>query len=149
MHLSKSYLLYQFNTMIRSILILIVIVIVSLSQSGFAACDPTDTGQSATDFLVGCSTDSSNAVITSGWYWKESVRDLVIIIAERIIQFGALFAIGAIVFAGMRYTTSSWDDERIKWAKNTLIYAVIWLFLLLVAFPFVDVIIWFVYGLGN
>jgi hypothetical protein len=49
----------------------------------------------------------------------------------------------------MRYVSSTWDDERIKWAKNTLIYAIVGLVLLLTAFPFVDVIIGFIYSLGN
>lgn len=68
--------------------------------------------------------------------------------ASRLIQFGALFAIGVIVYSGIRYTTSVWDDEKIKNAKGTLIYAVIWLILLLIAFPLVDIIIGFIYSFG-
>lgn len=69
--------------------------------------------------------------------------------AKRVIQFGALFAIGAIVFSGVQYTTSFGDDEKVKKAKTTGIYAVIGLLLLLVAFPLVDIVVNFVYGLGT
>ena len=70
-------------------------------------------------------------------------------ISERILQFGALFAIGAIVFSGIRYTTSAGDDEKLKSAKNTAIYAIIGLILLLTAFPLVDILVNFIYNLGT
>jgi hypothetical protein len=48
----------------------------------------------------------------------------VIQIAERALQFGALFAVGALVWSGIKYNTSYGDDERVKSAKTTAIYAV-------------------------
>jgi hypothetical protein len=66
-----------------------------------------------------------------------------------VISFGALFAIGAIVFSGIQYTTSYGDDEKVKKAKMTGIYAVIGLFLLLLAFPLVDILINFIYSLAQ
>ncbi len=78
-----------------------------------------------------------------------SVKNLVISISKQVIGFGALFAIGAIVFSGIQYTTSYGEDEKVKKAKTTAIYALIGLVLLLVAFPMVDVIIGFVYRLGQ
>lgn len=51
-------------------------------------------------------------------------------VGEKVIAFGALFAIGAIVFSGIRYTTSYGDEEKIKKAKSTAIYALIGLVLL-------------------
>jgi Type IV secretion system pilin len=70
-------------------------------------------------------------------------------IANRVLSFGALFAIGAIVFSGIKYTTSAGDDEKTKSAKNILIYAIIGLLLLLTAFPLVDIIVKFIYNLGT
>ncbi len=66
-----------------------------------------------------------------------------------MIEFGALFAIGAIVFSGIQYTTSYGEDEKVKKAKMTGIYALIGLLLLLIAFPLVDIIINFLYSLGT
>jgi Type IV secretion system pilin len=65
-----------------------------------------------------------------------------------VIAFGSLFAIGAIVFSGIQYTTSYGDDEKVKKAKTTGIYAISGLLLLLLAFPLVDIIINFVYSLA-
>ena len=65
-----------------------------------------------------------------------------------MIEFGALFAIGAIVFSGIQYTTSYGEDEKVKKAKMTGIYALIGLFLLLLAFPLVNIIVNFLYSLA-
>jgi hypothetical protein len=53
------------------------------------------------------------------------------------------------VFSGIRYTTSAGDDEKLKSAKNIATYAIIGLLLLLTAFPLVDILIGFVYSLGQ
>ena len=112
---------------------------------------PTNESNSTSpvDFLKWCSADSADkAVLPSVSEGQAWVKELVIKMASRLIQFGALFAIGVIVYSGIRYTTSVWDDEKIKNAKGTLIYAVIWLILLLIAFPLVDIIIGFIYSFG-
>lgn len=77
------------------------------------------------------------------------MKQLVVDVAKKILQFGALFAVGAIVFSGIRYTTSAGDDEKLKSAKNIATYAIIGLLLLLTAFPLVDILIGFVYSLGQ
>ena len=53
------------------------------------------------------------------------------------------------MFSGIRYTTSAGDDEKVKSAKNTAVYAIIGLILLLTAFPLVDIIVNFLYDLGT
>ena len=77
-----------------------------------------------------------------------SIKALIKSVAKTVISFGALFAIGAIVFSGIQYTTSYGDDEKVKKAKTTGVYAIIGLFLLLLAFPLVDILVNFVYGLS-
>jgi uncharacterized membrane protein YgdD (TMEM256/DUF423 family) len=75
------------------------------------------------------------------------MKMLIVNIAEKVIAFGALFAIGAIVFSGIQYTTSFGDDEKTKKAKMTGIYALTGLVLLLVAFSLVNIIVTFIYSL--
>lgn len=60
----------------------------------------------------------------------DAIKSLLSSVGEKVIAFGALFAIGAIVFSGIRYTTSYGDDEKVKKAKTTAIYALIGLVLL-------------------
>lgn len=72
---------------------------------------------------------------------KEQIKK----IAERAISVGALIAVGAIVWAGIQYTKAYGEDESIKKAKNTGIYALIGLVLLLAAFGLVDIFINFLF----
>ena len=67
--------------------------------------------------------------------------------AEKAIAFGALLAVGALVWAGIQYTSSFGEDEKIKHAKSTGVYAVIGLVLLMASFGLVDIVINFIYSL--
>ncbi len=112
-------------------------------------CEATYDGNAA-DFLKWCANNPVNAISPDqGGDSVTSIKALVISISKNVIAFGALFAIGAIVYSGIQYTTSFGDDEKIKKAKTTGIYSVIGLVLLLVAFPLVDILVKFVYGLGT
>lgn len=115
----------------------------------YADCDATSSA-SPSSFLRWCAAENPDNAISpgSGNDGTVAVKQLVTNISKRVIELGALFAIGAIVFSGIQYTTSYGDDEKIKKAKTTGIYAVIWILLLLVAFPLVDIVINFVYSLS-
>lgn len=149
------FLVYHFKNMFRFLLsILVVFLSLTVLSSTFAAdpeCNPT-WELSAGQFLSACSNNSVSKQLAVGlWSWadKDGVKQLVVKIAERVLQFGALFAIGAIVWSGIKYTTSAGDDEQTKSAKNTLIYAIVGLLLLLTAFPLVDIIVRFIYSFGT
>jgi len=105
----------------------------------------------AAEYLKACAElNPANAIDPVGWGGGvEAVKDLVKKVSKGVIAFGALLAIGAIVFSGVQYTMSYGDDEKIKKAKSTGVYAIMGLILLLVAFPFVDIMINFVYSLGG
>lgn len=123
----------------------------SFYQVSYAACSAT-AGGNATQFLKDCSEiwkASQGAVDPAIWSATDSIKTLIIKVANRVITFGALFAIGAIVWSGIQYNISYGDDEKIKKAKTTSIYALIGLFLLLVAFPMVNIVVEFVYGLAS
>lgn len=113
----------------------------------FAICDGTSMG-GAVEFLQGCSSGMPNAVDSSR-VGTSKMKELVTSIAEKVIAFWALFAIGAIVFSGIQYTTSFGDDEKTKKAKTTAIYALTGLVLLLVAFSLVNIIVTFIYNLWS
>lgn len=106
----------------------------------------------ATKFLQDCSQvgkASQGAVDPAIGDATDSIKTLINTIAVNVIKFGALFAIGAIVWSGIQYNIAYGDDEKIKKAKTTGIYALIGLFLLLVAFPMVNIVVEFVYRLAS
>jgi hypothetical protein len=111
-----------------------------------ASCDPTASGNAA-EWLKECANNPNNAIDpVAGWDAETRIKELVVSIAEKVLAFGALFAIGAIVYSGIQYTTSYGDDEKIKKAKTTGIYALTGLFLLLTAFSLVNIIVNFIYS---
>ena len=83
--------------------------------------------------MQGCAQEGENVGIDPSRAGKENMHVLVADIAK------------GIVFSGVQYTTSYGDDEKIKKAKMTGIYAVTGLLLLLVAFPMVNIVIDFIY----
>lgn len=99
------------------------------------------------DFLKGCASGTAG-IEASSQPGIDAIRDRVRNIAVRAIELGALLAVGFIVFSGFRYTTSYGDDEKVKHAKSTAIYAIIGLIILMGAYGFVDVIIGFIYSIG-
>lgn len=134
----------------RSIFFFIIIISGLLSSSvSYAECRyaPDQPGVSASRYLAGCA--DGNAVSVSSGTDISATKQLVISVGEKAMGFAALFAIGAIVFAGIQYTTSYGDDEKVKKAKMTGIYALIGLILSLTAFALVDIIINFIYEIAS
>jgi hypothetical protein len=80
---------------------------------------------------------------------REWVQKRIQKIASVAISFGALLAVGAIVWAGIQYTKSYGEDEKLKKAKTTAIYALIGLVLLMGSFWLIDVFINFVYTISK
>lgn len=107
-----------------------------------------DSSVSAAEMLKKCgenSTGVSPADTATNTDTQQWVRDRIVSIATVVISFWALLAVWAIVWAGIQYTKAYGEDEQMKKAKTTGIFAVIWLFLLMAAFPLVDMFINFVY----
>jgi hypothetical protein len=102
-----------------------------------------DPNQSATAFLDGCGTGSDP--IPALDTWEDWVREMVKKVAKTALWFAALFAIGAIVWSGIQYTTSYGDDEKIKKAKSTATFALIWLIIALTSFSLVSILVNFIY----
>jgi hypothetical protein len=112
---------------ILSLICIFIAPLFALSLPTYAGCDANpNVNQSAGAFLRDCAGYTANAVSPSQLGGGvTSIQKLVISIAKQVIAFGALFAIGALVFTGIQYTMSYGDDEKIKKAKTTGIYALI------------------------
>lgn len=93
----------------------------SFYQVSYAACSAT-AGGDATQFLQECSqigNASNGAVDPAIGNAADSIKTLITQVATNVIRFGALFAIGAIVWSGIQYNISYGDDEKVKKAKTT------------------------------
>lgn len=107
----------------------------------------------AVDFLTQCSQweASENAIWITQWSTGSAgIKEKILLIVNWFLRFGALFAVWAVVFAWVQYTTSYWDDEKVKKAKTTWTYALTGLLIILISFPMVDIIVNFIYmTVGN
>lgn len=110
---------------------------------------------------VNCSTTISNPIqflklcwSGSSWVpigndWKSWIYDRVKGIAEKAIILGGILAVGALVWAGIQYTTAYGDDEKLKHGKTTGIYAAIGLILLMAWFGLVDIFLKFIFKIAG
>jgi hypothetical protein len=119
-----SYFLLSTLMRLLSLICMLIAPLFLVSLPSYAVCDAT-TSQPAGNFLRDCA-GFANAVSPSQLGGGvTSIQKLVISVAKQVIAFGALFAIGALVFTGIQYTISYGDDEKVKKAKTTGIYALI------------------------
>lgn len=73
-------------------------------------------------------------------------REKVMSFSSWFLRYAALFAVAAIVIAGVMYTTAYGDGERLKKAKDTAIYACVGLLLALVSYSLVNAVLAIIYG---
>ena len=109
-----------------------------------ATCQIID-GQSVANMLTACAEWTIGIDPLNDSNDRQWVKDRIVKIATWAIALGALLAVGAIVWAGIQYTKAYGEDEQLKKAKNTGVYALIGLILLLTSFMLVDVFINLVY----
>lgn len=98
-----------------------MLLVGSVVSVGFAAvAAPAAT---AIDLFDGCSADSSSAVCKAAG--NDSAQNIVASIISALLWIIGAIAVIMIVIAGIKYTTSNGDANKIQSAKNTLLYAVI------------------------
>lgn len=75
------------------------------------------------------------------------IRDQVQKISVQALTYAGLFAVGALVFAGILYTTAYGDSSRLEKAKKTAIFACIGLFVALASYSLVNAVLYFLFQL--
>ena len=124
---------------ISLLLIFSVLIITNLVNanctvnSGIDAClngsylvDPTETG-----------------TVIEVWF-KTKVLDWT----TRIAWFLGLMAVWAIVFGSFMMAISTWEEEKIKKAKDVIKWAILWFLWIVLASSLIAIIVNFMYSLG-
>jgi len=68
------------------------------------------------------------------------ITNLVLYLLWFIWLIGIIFA----MYAGFQILTAAWDDEKVKSWKKTLLFALLWIFIILIAYFLVN---WVINGL--
>lgn len=72
---------------------------------------------------------------------NNDLQSLIKTIVNVLIFLGAAVAVIMIVIGGMRYVTSGGDQNSVKTAKNTILYAIIGLIVMILAYAAVDFVL--------
>lgn len=112
----------------------------------------TDAERTGDDFLKvmrGCANGTSGVSIQDMENKEKTVSELAVRVkqlASGFMQYAALFAIGAIVIAGIMYTTAYGDDAKLSRAKKIALFACVGLILALASYSLVNAVIYIIYG---
>lgn len=87
-----------------------------------------------------CVRRGANKVETGGSKTNTVNKAIKAVVNTLLFVLGAV-AVIMIVIGGLKYTTSNGDQERIKSAKNTILYAVIGLVVAIMAYAIVDFVL--------
>lgn len=84
---------------------------------------------------------------TWAWYKVEDVKKKILVITTNLLLLAWALAIWWIVYAWILFTTAYWDDGKIKKAKDSIKWSLIWFFAALASQQLVNAIINLIYWL--
>ena len=117
-------------------------------QNTYAWCTYTE-WQSISNFLDACKPSSLVWDTTTTWYWVETwLRKTAINMLWNVSTIIWLFAVIMIAYAWMLMQFSSWDDSKVKKAKDLIKWNLIWIVVLISAWWIVYIVINLVYWLA-
>lgn len=99
-----------------------------------------------TDMIQGCMDDTSVVAVKDKADIEGGFKKKVQNWTNNIALFLWLLSIGAIIYWGLMMTLSTWEDEKIKKAKDIVKWALIWLLWVILATTIVTLVINVMYG---
>lgn len=124
-------------------------IVTAQVQTSTAGCKIPEnvSAENMTQFFEQCQSKGVSAKPASGKKDIDGIRDQVQKISAQALTYAGLFAVGALVFAGILYTTAYGDSSRLEKAKKTAIFACIGLFVALASYSLVNAVLYFLFQL--
>ena len=72
--------------------------------------------------------------------WSSDATTPIVKIIKETIKYVGLLAILAISWGGIQFLTSIWNEEKVKHAKQTIIYSLVGVILSVVAYTIIDIV---------
>ncbi len=85
-------------------------------------------------------TSQNNVVDSSSENWLTSLQSIIVWIKDTLTGFLLLIAIGVFLYIWIRIVFARWNPEEFKKAWVHLIYAIIWIFIISIAWATVTLI---------
>ena len=73
------------------------------------------------------------------WDPKTNMKDSITNLILYFLTFLSLIAIAFVIKWGFQILTAGWDDEKVKSWKNTILYALLWVFIIIIAYSIVNI----------
>ena len=71
---------------------------------------------------------------------KENAVNFLFVIIREVTKYVAILAIIATMIGWLMFLFSAWSDEKVKKAKNVIIYSIIWVLVSIASYTLVDII---------
>ena len=91
-----------------------------------------------------CNIDTWVKIVKETVNWIETERsasEYIQDIVAYLLTFISIIAVIYIIYAWFRILTSAWDEETVKKQKQTIMYVVIWILVIWLAYPIMKFII--------
>jgi hypothetical protein len=136
----------------KKILTILIVLITFFSQFNLISANVCkfDKWENAkvTDMIDGCMQDTTVVAVKDDWDIEDGFKKKVQGWTNNIALFLWLLSIGAIIYWGLMMTLSTWEDEKIKKAKDIVKWSLLWLLWVILATTIVTLIINVMYGLS-
>jgi len=73
------------------------------------------------------------------WDPKINMKDSITNLVLYFLTFLSLIAIAFVIKGGFQILTAAWDDEKVKSWKKTILYALLWVFIVMIAYSIVNI----------
>jgi len=73
------------------------------------------------------------------WDSKTNMKDSITNLVLYLLTFLSLIAIAFVIKWGFEILTAAWDDEKVKSWKKTILYALLWVFIVMIAYSIVNI----------
>lgn len=75
-----------------------------------------------------------------GFIKKENPVNFLFVIIREVTKYVAILAIIATMIGWLMFLFSAWSDEKVKKAKNVIIYSIIWVLVSIASYTLVDIV---------
>ena len=148
------YNLEHFMSISSRICIFILVSLASISVSyaasscGWWSWSSSSCGSATSiPYCQGTSCDPDNAKkavdkATNGIFIQKTAAQYAVDVVRYLLWFVTLVGVIYVIYAGFQLMTGAWDDEKVKKARQTIIYVIVGMVIMWLAYSLVTLILW-------
>ena len=80
-----------------------------------------------------------NVDTTLVWNTDTDIKITIISLVKYFLTFLSIISIAFVIKWGFQILTAAWDDEKVKSWRKTILYALLWIFIIIIAYSIVSI----------